>query len=119
MPHVISRLLWSALQLGSGIVGYLCFLVWAPWHSAEAIADVPQGIAAQMPPGCPAVVNSHGSYSCFEYGTISANRRGYHIATAILIVSTGTYMLISLAGRGIWDTKGSRPNKSLERTREG
>jgi hypothetical protein len=118
MPRLVSRVLWSVLQLGSGVVGYLCFFVWAPWHSAEAIADAPPSVAAQMPAGCPAVINSHGTYSCFEWGTMAANHRGYVLATVILVVSFGTFILIGLAGRGIWDTSKSRRNTSLERTRE-
>jgi hypothetical protein len=117
--NVSARIWWSIVQVAIAAALALGFFIWAPWHGAKSIAELPPEVVASLAHDCPAAVNNHGSYSCFEWGTLESNPVGYGLMTAVLALLFGLFLFIGLTGRGIWDTRGSRPNKSLERTREG
>jgi hypothetical protein len=119
VTNVSARLAWSIAQVAIAVVLALGFFTWAPWHGARIVDELPPEIVATLPHDCPAAVNSHGSYACFRWGTIDSNPIGYTALTSGLAILFGLFLFIGLTGRGIWDSKGSRPNKSLERTHEG
>ena len=119
MTYVRARHWWSIAQVAIAIALVFGFFSWAPWHGARAVTELPPEVVAALPSDCPAAVNNHGSYSCFGWGTVEANPVGYGLLTAALALLFGLFLFIGLTGRGIWDTNRSRPNKSLERTREG
>jgi hypothetical protein len=64
------RIAWHITQVVVAITMFLLFFTWIPWLASEPIAQVSARIAAQMPPGCPAVFGNHGHYSCFWPGLI-------------------------------------------------
>jgi hypothetical protein len=107
------------VQVACAIALMLTFFAWAPWNGAQPLSEAPPEVVAALPASCPAVVVNHGHYSCYEFGTIASNPVGYAAMTALFFGLFGLFLFIGLTGRGIWDNTGERPNKSLERTREG
>src|SRR5262245_16734566 len=109
---------WIIAQIVFSVAFMLVFFAWAPWLGAQPVSELPADVIAALPAKCPAVVVSHGNYSCFSYGTIRSNPIGFASLTALFAALFGTLLFIGLSGRGWSPKRRMPPNTSLERTRE-
>jgi hypothetical protein len=63
---------------------------------AERPDEVPESVAASLPPNCTAVLVNHGEYSCFSLGTFRTNPWGF---VASIIVLVGSIVFLRLTFR--------------------
>ena len=129
---IASTYRWHILQLLSFVAMMVLFLAIVPYLGSDPIAEVPPDIASTMPVGCPSVFGNHAQYSCFWDGPLRDHKPRFFLLLALLLLFWGFIIYTAFARRGFpilkWarrrslsaaTSEESRPNKSLERTREG